>query len=154
MVVKLKKVLLLNTEITKNNRRYTKEILESIRDQINSRNIDINIGTMGFSEGLAINLRDASFTYSNAVVENECLYVDIDSLNTTMGQELVRRLDIDFHSVRFRPGGQATTQGVSVEVKNTLGVADVVNIDFKLTTVAAIDESEDALNIIDNETDR
>jgi hypothetical protein len=157
MSVKLNKVLLLNTEVTKNNRRYTKEVLESIRDQINSEDSSRQIGTMGFPEGLEINLRDAAFTYSNAVVEGDCLYVDISPLKTTMGDELVRRLELDSQfstsSVRFRPGGMATNQGVPVEVKNTLNVPDVVNSDYKIISVAAIDESEDALNIPTDETD-
>ena len=157
MSVKLNKVLIMNTEVTKNNRRYPKEVLESIRDQINSKDPSTQIGTMGFPEGLEINLRDAAFTYSNAVVEGDCLYVDISSLKTTMGDELVRRLELDRQfstsSVRFRPGGMATTQGVPVEVKHTLNVPDVVNSDYKIISVAAIDESEDALNIPTDETD-
>lgn len=69
----LPKQMILNCEVTKNNRRYSIEVLESIRDQINSRSSDINIGTLGYPEGLNVNLRAAAFKYSGAEVRDGAL---------------------------------------------------------------------------------
>jgi hypothetical protein len=145
-MMKLTKVMILNTEATKNNRRYPLPVLEKIRDQINSRDASRNLGTIGFPEGLTISLQDAAFRYSNAVIEKEALYVDIETIHTPKGVDLRRMLE-DEIDLRFRPGGQATLEGeMPQETHNLLGVPKHVSEDYQLITIAAITPDEDAIS--------
>jgi hypothetical protein len=142
----LPKQMILNCEVTKNNRRYSIEVLESIRDQINSRSSDINIGTLGYPEGLNVNLRAAAFKYSGAEVRDGALYADIEVIETEMGDELKRLLLLERTGIRFRPAGQATLGGeVPVETLNLLNVPHVIKDDYELITIAAIRAEEDAV---------
>jgi hypothetical protein len=143
--MKLYNQLILNTEPTKNNRRYPIEVLETIKNQINS-DVNKNIGTIGFPEGLEISLSESAFTYSNAYISNDVLYCDIELINTPKGVELRRMID-ENTDVRFRPGGQATLKGeMPVETHNLLGIPAHVSEDYKLITIAAINAEEDAIN--------
>jgi hypothetical protein len=144
--MKLLKQPILNTNPTKNNRMYPIEVLESIKKQINERNSSANIGTIGYPEGLDVSLSDAAFKYSNAVIEKDVLYVDIETIHTPEGVELRRMLDEE-QDLRFRPGGQATLKGdVPEETHNLLKIPKYVNEDYQLITIAAITPDEDAIN--------
>ena len=138
---------ILNTKVTKNNRRYPIEVLEIIRDQINSRKRDQNLGTIGFPKDLEIAFSDAAFRYYNAVVRNEVLYVDIETIHTPLGIEFRKLIEVD-NDLRFRPGGSATLDGpVPVETHNLLNVPKHVGRDYQLITIAAITFDEDAMNM-------
>jgi len=148
----LKKQEIINTEVTKNNRRYPREVLMSIRDQINNRDKSRNVGQIGYPEGMETNLRRVAFTYSNAVVEDDVLYADIEILETEMGDEIKRLLELEVltksRSIRFRPAGSATIKGgMPVETLNLLGIPNVVSEDYKLLGIHAIYDSEDAINL-------
>lgn len=143
--MKLLKREILNSEPTKNNRRYTPEVLEIIKDQINSRDADRNLGTIGYSEGLDVALSDVAFKYSNAVIENNILYADIETIHTPQGVKLRQMIETG-SDIRFRPGGKATLEGeMPVETHNLLNVPKHVGRDYKLITLAAINPEEDAL---------
>jgi hypothetical protein len=140
--MKLEKQLILNTEVTKNNRRYNMEVLESIRDQINNPNRN-NRGTMGYPESTVVELNKVGFSYSNAVVENESLYCCITILETPTGESIKSLLE----DLVFRPVGQATIKGeMPVETLNLLKVPNVVNTDYSLVCISAISKSDDAVN--------
>lgn len=143
--MKLLKREILNSEPTKNNRRYTPEVLEIIKDQINSRERDKNLGTMGYPAGLETPLCDVAFRYSNAVIENNVLYADIETIHTPEGIKLRQMIESGI-DVRFRPGGQATLDGeMPVETHNLLNIPKHVGKDYQLITVAAISPEEDAV---------
>lgn len=144
--MKLLKQVILNTRVTKNNRRYPIEVLESIKDQINKRNKDLNIGTIGYPTDLIVSLSDSAFRYSNAIIENEILCVDIETVHTPKGVELRNMIDNE-EDIRFRPGGMSTLKGgIPSEVLNLIDVPNEVCIDYKLITISAIQESDDAIN--------
>ena len=137
---------ILNTRPTKNNRCYPMEVLEIIRDQINSKPVDANLGTIGYPKGLEILLGDAAFRYSNARIVDDSLLVDIETIHTPKGVELRRIID-EGMDIRFRPGGSATLEGpMPVETHNLLGIPKHVSTDYQLITIAAITPDEDAIN--------
>jgi hypothetical protein len=142
--MKLLKRPILNTAPTKNNRRYTAEVLEVIKNQINE-NSSKNLGTLGYPEGMDVSLSNVAFKYSNAVIEKDVLYVDIETIHTPKGIELRKILEVD-NDIRFRPGGAATLEGeMPVETHNLLNVPKHVSTDYKLITIAAITPDEDAV---------
>ena len=144
--MKLLKQVILNTRVTKNNRRYPVEVLESIKDQINKRDKDLNIGTIGYPTDLIVSLSDSAFRYSNAVIENEILYADIETIHTPKGVELRNMIDNE-EDIRFRPGGMSTLKGgIPSEVLNLIDVPNEVCIDYKLITISSIQESDDVIN--------
>lgn len=137
--------MILNTEVNKNNRRYNKEVLDIIRDQINS-NPETNFGTIGYTTDLTVPLCDAAFRYSNAVVENNSLYADIETLSTPKGIDLLRMVESEM-DIRFRPAGMATIKGgMPVETLNLLKIPNIVGDDYKLISIAAINPEDDAVN--------
>ena len=140
-------IAILNTKVTKNNRQYPIEVLEIIRDQINSRKHEQNLGTIGFPQDLEIKVSDAAFRYSNAVIREQVLYVDIETIHTPTGIEFRRMIEVD-HDLRFRPGGSATLEGpMPVETHNLLDTPKHVGLDYQLITIAAITADEDAMNM-------
>lgn len=128
----LKRILLLNTNQTNNNRCYTIESLQSIADQINESPTHKKFGRNKY-ESAILTLSEASFTVSNAVIENNSLYIDIEVLSTPAGEELKNMIN----EVAFRP----MTMIPSDE--------DYKIISSKLTYLytAAIEKSTDALNL-------
>jgi hypothetical protein len=144
--MKLLKQPILNTKATKNNRKYSSDLIELIEQQINRREKSRNLGTLGYPEGLVVDLFQVAFVYSNAVVEGDVLYVDIETLNTSKGIELERILESE-NDICFRPGGSATLEGdMPDETHNLLNVPKHVSNDYQLITIAAITANEDALN--------
>jgi hypothetical protein len=142
--MKLLNQLILNTEITKNNRRYPIGVLEIIKNQINLSGQ--NIGTIGYTTDLVVTLAEAAFTYSNAIIKNDSLYADIEIINTPKGIELKNIFEAAT-DIRFRPAGQATLEGpMAVETHNLLDIPKHVSDDYKLISIAAITASEDAIN--------
>lgn len=141
--MKLKKQLILNTHPTLNGRVYSLEILEKIRDQINSKDSSRNIGTFEYPEGLDISLKDSAFTYSNAIIENGCLYVDIQILSTPNGEKIKHQLEIDkrigVSSRVFRPAGQGTLGGEPSDGQL------IVGDDYKLITISTVRKDVDAI---------
>lgn len=141
--MKLEKQLILNTRPTLNGRMYPLKVLEQIRDQINSNDPSINIGTLGYPEGLDISLTDAAFTYTNAVIENDCLYVDIQILSTPDGEKIKHQIEVDqrvgVSSRVFRPAGQASLEGELSDSHR------MVCDDYKIITIASILNDEDAI---------
>ena len=143
-MIRLKEPIL-NTEVTKNNRRYPLPVLKKIRDQINSREDSGNLGTIGYPEGLVIPLADVAFKYKNAVVEDEVLYVDIETVGTPQGTILSDMLEYEM-DLRFRPIGTGTLEGeVPMETKNLLEIPNLISKDYQLITIAAITSEEDAV---------
>ena len=118
--------MILNGEVTKNGRKYNPETLESIKDQINSRDKSMNIGQLGYPEGFDINLRNAAFTYSNAIVENGILYADIEILKTMMGDEVKRLLELgtspSSKGIVFRPAGVGNVESQNINDYKLLGI--------------------------------
>ena len=146
--MKLLKQLILNTNRTKNNRLYPIEVLETIKAQINAGGS--NLGTIGYPEDLEVSLSNAAFTYSNAVIENESLYADIETIHTPKGIELRKLIEVA-SDIRFRPSGQATLEGpMPVETHNLLNIAKHVSADYQLIAIAAISSEEDAINLNNN----
>lgn len=143
-MIRLKEPIL-NTEATKNNRRYPLPVLEKIRDQINAREDYRNLGTIGYPEGLEIPLNKVAFQYRNAVVEDGVLYADIETLGTPHGARLAEMIESGV-DLRFRPGGQSTLEGeMPMETHNLLGVPKHVSEDYQIITIAAISPEEDAV---------
>ncbi len=143
----LKKQMILNSEVNKNNRRYPEEVLESIKAQINSKPKSMNIGTLGYGESFDTNMREAAFTYSNAAIENGVLYADIEILETMMGDEVKRILELGPTETVFRPKGTGTFEGsIPEETKNLLNVPNRVSMDYQIVGMAAIDKSDDSFN--------
>lgn len=146
----LNKQPILNTNATLNNRRYPLEVLVAIKDQI----IDLSskqsaFGTVGYdSESLekaTLNVSKIAFEFSNPLIENETLYVDIKTLETPEGQLLRSLLESEI-DLRFRPAGMASLVGeMPQEVHNLLDVPKHVSSDYKLIGLAAINPEEDAL---------
>jgi hypothetical protein len=143
-MIRLKEPIL-NTEATKNNRRYPLPVIEKIRDQINAREDSGNLGTIGYPEGLEIPLAEVAFKYKNAVVEDEVLYVDIETVGTPRGIRLAEEISAGA-DVRFRTSGTGTLEGeIPEETHNLLGVPKHVSEDYQLITIAAITSEEDAV---------
>jgi hypothetical protein len=89
--MKLIKQLILNRELIKDY-QYSLSLLEKIRDQIN-QDPRKNIGLTSPFEKLEITTSDMVFKYSNAVVENGSLYVDIETVHTPKGVDLRRAIE-------------------------------------------------------------
>ena len=86
-----------------------------------------------------------AFKYSNPLIENETLYVDIEVLGTREGNLLKSLLEAQV-DLRFRPAGTASLVGeMPQETHNLLGVPKHVATDYKLISLAAIGPEEDAL---------
>ena len=137
--MKLEKQLILNTQPTLNSRVYPLAVLEQIRDQINSNDASVNIGTFEYPEGLEFSLSKAAFTYSNAIIENDCLYADIQILSTPDGEKIKYQLEVGVSSRVFRPAGQATLDDELSDSQLTVGG------DYRLIAIASISKEEDAV---------
>jgi len=148
--MKLYKQPILNTNPTLNNRRYPLEVLVSIKDQIIEMSSKQSaFGTVGYdSESLekaTLNVSKIAFEFSNPLIENETLYVDIKTLETPEGK-LLRSLLESGIDLRFRPAGTASLVGeMPQETHNLLGVPKHVATDYKLISLAAVNPEEDAL---------
>jgi hypothetical protein len=148
--MKLYKQPILNTNASLNNRRYPLGVLVSIKDQIiEMSSKETAHGTIGYDiESIkkgGINLSKIAFKYSNPLIENETLYVDIKTLETPEGK-LLRSLLESGIDLRFRPAGTASLVGeMPQETHNLLGVPKHVSSDYKLIGLAAINPEEDAL---------
>ena len=148
--MKLYKQPILNTNASLNNRRYPLEVLISIKDQIiEMSSKGMGLGTLGYdTEGLekcGVNMSKIAFKYSNPLIENETLYVDIEVLGTREGNLLKSLLEAQV-DLRFRPAGTASLVGeMPQETHNLLGVPKHVATDYKLISLAAIGPEEDAL---------
>jgi hypothetical protein len=136
--MKLLKQPILNTKKTKNDTVYHIEVLEIIRNQINSKGDSLKLGTIGFPDGLTVSLSEGAFKYSNAVIENEVLYVDIETIHTPEGVKLRNTIDRDLQ-ICFRPAG------ISTLLNDTPN--KVVHSDYQLITIAAIQKEDDSLNL-------
>ncbi len=106
-------------------------------------------GTIGYDyeslEKCIINPSKIAFGFSNPLIENETLYVDIEILETPEGQ-LLRSILESQMELRFRPGGMGSLDGeMPQEVHNLLNVPKNVSLDYKLISLYAINPSEDAL---------
>ncbi len=146
---RIEKYPLLDTSVNKNNRVYSIDVLDSICEQINQKRSDINLGTLGIPEGLEIKLRQVAFTYSNARVENDKLYVDIEILETNSGAELKQILEIGEEEnktlIAFRPFGAGTFEGeVPYETRNLLNIPNKISLDYKILGISAIPAKDDA----------
>ena len=148
--MKLYKKPILNTNPSLNNRRYPLEVLVSIKDQIiEMSSNETAFGTIGYDyeslENGGINLSRTAFKYSNPLIEDEILYVDIEVLETREG-EILRSLLESKMDLRFRPAGTASLVGeMPQETHNLLGVPKHVATDYKLISLAAVNSEEDAL---------
>ena len=148
--MKLYKQPILKTNPTLNNRRYPLEVLVSIKDQIiEMSNKQSAFGTVGYdSESLekaTLSVFKIAFRFSNPLIEDETLYVDIEVLETPEGG-ILRSLLESKMDLRFRPSGMASLVGeMPQEVHNLLDVPKHVSSDYKLIGLAAINPEEDAL---------
>jgi len=141
------KALLVNTNPTKNGRSYSKEAIESIAEQINSRQRDMNIGVIGTDDFIksngSVHLSNAAFTFGDAEIKGESLYVKIKDLEKfSEGRKLKGMLLDENGGIRptfsFRPAGTGTIN----EVDGNFVIGD----DYKIQTVTVIPSSDDALN--------
>ena len=148
--MKLYKQPILNTNATLNNRRYPLEVLVAIKDQIiEMSGKETAFGTIGYDyeslEKCVINPSKIAFRFSNPLIENEILYVDVEILETPEGK-LLRSILESQMDLRFRPSGMASLVGeMPQEVHNLLEVPKHVSPDYKLIGLAAINPEEDAL---------
>lgn len=106
-------------------------------------------GTVGYDleslEKSTLNVSKIAFEFSNPLIENETLYVDIKILETPEGQLLRSALEAKM-DLRFRPAGMGSLDGeMPQEVHNLLDVPKHVSSDYKLICLAAINPEEDAL---------
>ena len=148
--MKLNKQPVLNTNATLNNRRYPLEVLVSIKDQIiDMSSKETAFGTLGYDteslEKATLNVSKIAFRYSNPLIEDKILYVDIEVLETPEGGILRSLLEAKM-DLRFRPSGMAFLVGpMPQETHNLLVVPKHVSSDYKLISLAAINPEEDAL---------
>jgi hypothetical protein len=148
--MKLYKQPILNTNASLNNRRYPLEVLISIKDQIIEMSSKQSaFGTVGYDSGslekATLNVSKIAFEFSNPLIENETLYVDIKTLETPEGKLLRSLLESEI-DLRFRPAGMGSLDGeMPQEVHNLLEVPKHVSSDYKLICLAAIGPEEDAL---------
>jgi hypothetical protein len=141
--MKLDKQLILNTNLTKNNRKYSRRVLESIKTQINE-NDGKNYGTMDYPKDEIVNFSEVGFMFSNAIIEGDSLYCDITLLETKVGETIKSLLP----GVVFRPIGSATIKGeIPTETLNLLKIPNLVNDDYQLICISAIEKSRDAISI-------
>ena len=140
------KQLLINEIPTKNGRRYPREVIAKMAEQIKEKESQgLNLGTLGVIEHTTVPLDKVAFSYKNPVIEEGSLYVDISILGTPCGNELKTVLD----SVVFRPAGMSTKypHPAHETAIHLLGVNVIVGDDYELITINAIPKSEDAINI-------
>jgi hypothetical protein len=146
----IERELIINDKPNKNNRRYPIEVLQKMRDQINSKDRWQNLGILGNPESSIITLGQVAFNYSNAVIEDNALYCDIEVIDTRRGDELKQILgyESDGHKrIVFRPVGEGTFKGpVPEEVHNLLDVPNVVDT-YTLHMINAFPITEDAVNL-------
>lgn len=86
---------------------FSPECLGKIRNSINSH--ESNIGIVKNSVNLTdidFNLDDIAFTFNNAIIENNVLYVDIETLSTEKGRLLEKTFSIT--DINFYPYGIGT----------------------------------------------
>ncbi len=147
----IERELIINTKANKNNRLYPINVLELIRDQINRSDKWNNCGILGLPASEVITLGQVAFTYTNAVVEDESLYCDIEIIDTRRGDELKQILsyESDGHKrIVFRPSGIGKFRGDGPEeVRNLLDIPNVIADDYRLLTISAIPVTEDAVNL-------
>ena len=131
----IKNQLILNTEVTKNSHKYSLDVLESIKEQINSKPKSANIGTIGYTDQLVDVLIDAAFMYTNAIIRDGGLYVDIEILPTPQGKVLEN--GFNSHTV-FRPKGMSS-------ILDSIDHIGIVSDSYELLGIAAIDKKDDAV---------
>jgi hypothetical protein len=139
------KVLLMNTNPTKNGRAYSNEVLESIASQINSNPRDMNLGIVGvegFQMG-AVSLSKTAFTFGDAEIEEKSLYVKVKNFEEFPEGRKLKEMLLDENGTprptfSFRPAGTGTIN----EIDGNFFVGD----DYKIQTVTAIPSSDDALS--------
>jgi hypothetical protein len=145
----IEKELIINDKPNKNNRRYPIEVLQKMRDQINSKDRWQNLGILGHPESNVIRLGQVAFNYSNAVIEDNALYCDIEVIDIHRGAELKQILEYekDGHKrIVFRPIGEGSFNGeVPEEVHNLLEISVVDRYD--LLMISAFPITEDAVNL-------
>lgn len=126
----LNKQLVLNTNPTSNGRTYPLNVLESIKKQIEDNSV--NLGTTGYGEGIILELDEVSFSYSNPIIENNSLYIDVKPATNSLGNCLVENIN----EYVFR------TKGIV-----NLSSEFIVDSGYKLLYIAAVPKSGDALNL-------
>lgn len=159
---KIEKVLILNTKPNRNNRVYELHILELIKDQINSKDSGFNIGLLGipefFNKTDIINVdfikpthvTDIAFTYDNARIENDELYVDINICSTIDGKTLKNILDEEEKTktsmIVFRPNGIGNfVSSTGESTNNLLKTPNKISDDYELVSISAIPSIDDAI---------
>jgi len=144
----IKKRLIINTNVNKNNRKYSLAALEAMSNQINSGDRNSNLGILGEIDPTGIIAIDqVAFVYTNAMIEKESLYVDIEVLKTTAGNNLKRMIDTEF--MVFRPIGNAEVpESIGIgQMMDMLSIPQTVGEDYSLVTLTCIHESQDAVNL-------
>jgi hypothetical protein len=132
----IERELITNTKVNKNNRRYPIEVIEKIRDRINSNDEWTNLGILGMPESEVITLGQVAFKYSNAIIEDESLYCDIEVIDTRRGDELKQILGYEVDGLKrivFRTSGKGSFKGGPIEeTRNLLNIPNTVSDDFEL----------------------
>lgn len=141
--MKLDNQLIMNTTPTKNLNHYSIEVLESIVKQIKEMEPIKRFGVVGVVDP-EMNPSAVAFEYKNPRVIDDSLILDIEVLDTPAGQELKARILFDRDSICFRPAGEASLPG-NAEMQRMLKVPVQIGLDYKLKTIQAIPETEDAL---------
>lgn len=143
----LHKQLLLNCKATKNGRYYTEHTLKSIALQSDNLYDIKYFGILGTTDTATVPLNKAAFRVFNCIIENGCLYGDIEVLNTPEGDTLKDVID----SVVFRPQGIVDhyPNDSTLGALNLLGGNVRIDEDFVYTLVCfnAIHKSKDSLNL-------
>jgi hypothetical protein len=73
---------------------FSPEILESIKEEINSRPKTKNLGVFGTLKKNS-KILDFSFRYSNPIIEEKNLYLDIETIHTPEGVEFRKMIEME-----------------------------------------------------------
>lgn len=130
----LRKQVLIDTNSRDNAYLYDNDLIALIREQINRAESD-NLGLLGYPDTNSVSLSKSAFRYSNALVENGILYVDIETIHTPEGILFRRLLDSEV-PMKFKAAGTGVTENIltSMGIKHTRPDSET----YKFISVCAI----------------
>ena len=113
----LHRQVLIDTNSRDNTYLYDNDLITLIREQINRSESD-NLGLIGYTDTNSVPLSKSAFRYSNALVENGILYVDIETIHTPEGIVFRKLLDSEV-PMKFKAAGT----GVTENILTSMGIA-------------------------------
>lgn len=130
----LRKQVLIDTNSRDNAYLYDDDLIALIREQINRAESD-NLGLIGYPDTNCVSLSKSAFRYSNALVENGILYVDIETIHTPEGILFRRLLDSEV-PMKFKALDAKVTKNIltSMGIEHTKPDSEA----YKFISVCAI----------------